>query len=304
MWNALVVTPLAEALKFLAGWLQSIGVPYHFGFAIILFTAIIKLITLPLNMKQLQSMKATQELQPKLQELQKKYGNDREKLAKAQMELYKEAGVSPFGGCLPMLIQFPILIGLYSALYSLADTVELGSFFWIPDLAFPTQDEGIGWLFPFPPKVGWETAVAYLVLPVLTVITQLVYQKMAQPATGPQDSQLGMMNSMMMLMSIFFGYITLQVPAGLTLYWVASNIFSMIQQYFVTGWGGLRPAPAPSGAKASAGPTKREAKAPAAKPAEATAAAGPDVETSAEEATPIPTRKKQDVRRRKRRKKR
>ncbi|MBC7222696.1 MAG: YidC/Oxa1 family membrane protein insertase [Anaerolineae bacterium] len=300
MWNALVVTPLAEALKFLAGWLQSIGVPYHFGFAIIIFTAIIKLITLPLNLKQLQSMKATQELQPKLQELQKKYGNDREKLAKAQMELYKEAGVSPFGGCLPMLIQFPILIGLYSALYSLADTVELGSFFWIPDLAFPGRGEGISWLFPFPPKVGWETAVAYLVLPVLTVITQLVFQKMSQPATGTQDSQQGMMNSMMMIMPIFFGYITLQVPAGLTLYWVVSNIFSIIQQYFVTGWGGLRPAAAPSGAKASGGSAKRDAKAPAATPAGATAAVGSDAEASVEETAP--TRKKQDVRRRKRKK--
>lgn len=302
MWNALVVTPLAEALKFLAGWLQSLGIPYHFGFAIILFTAIIKLITLPLNMKQLQSMKATQELQPQLQELQKKYGNDREKLAKAQMELYKEAGVSPFGGCLPMLIQFPILIGLYSALYSLANTVDLGSFLWIPDLGFPGPTDGIGWLFPFPPKIGWGPALAYLVLPLLTVVTQLVYQKMAQVTPTSQDAQQSMMNSMMMIMPIFFGYITLQVPAGLTLYWVVSNLFSIIQQYFVTGWGGLRPSVAAVPAKAGGSP-KREAKAqPAGKAGEPAPATAVEGSTQVQEAAPAsPTRKKRDAKRRKKR---
>ncbi|MGC8837180.1 MAG: membrane protein insertase YidC [Anaerolineae bacterium] len=303
MWNALVVAPLAEALKFLAGWLQSIGVPYHFGFAIILFTAIIKLITLPLNMKQLQSMKATQELQPRLQELQKKYGNDREKLAKAQMELYKEAGVSPFGGCLPMLIQFPILIGLYSALYSLARTVDLGSFLWIPDLGFPSPADGISWLFPFPPRIGWGPALAYLVLPLLTVITQLLYQKMAQVGPTSQDAQQSMMNSMMMVMPIFFGYITLQVPAGLTLYWVVSNIFSIIQQYFVTGWGGLRPSAATAPARAGS-PPKREPKAQPAPAAGAveTAPAAPEGGTQTQEPSPAsPTRKKRDAKRRKKR---
>lgn len=258
MWNTLVVTPLAEALKLLAGWLQGLGVPYHFGFAIILFTAIIKLITLPLNLKQLQSMKATQELQPQLQELQKKYKNDKEKLAKAQMALYQEAGVNPLGGCLPMLIQFPILIGLYSALYMLADNVDLGSFFWIPDLAFPGRTQGISWLIPFPPEIGWSQALAYLVLPVLTVVTQLVVQKMTQ--VGPKDPQQGMMNNMMMIMPLFFGYITLQVPAGLTLYWVVSNIFSIFQQYLVTGWGGLKPAAqtANPGERAASAPNKEE----------------------------------------------
>ncbi len=301
MWNALVVTPLAEALKFLAGWLQSLGVPYHFGFAIILFTAIIKLITLPLNMKQLQSMKATQELQPQLQELQKKYGNDREKLAKAQMELYKEAGVSPFGGCLPMLIQFPILIGLYSALYSLANTVDLGSFLWIPDLGFPGRTDGIGWLFPFPPKIGWGPALAYLVLPLLTVITQLVYQKMAQVTPTSQDAQQSMMNSMMMIMPIFFGYITLQVPAGLTLYWVVSNIFSIIQQYFVTGWGGLRPSAAAVPAKAG-GSARREPKAQVVEKAAEAIPAAPTGSAQPQEAAPAsPTRKKRDAKRRKKR---
>ena len=254
MWNALVVTPLAEALKFLAHWLASLGIPYHYGFAIILFTAIIKVVTLPLNMKQLQSMKATQELQPQLQELQKKYGKDREKLSKAQMELYKEAGVNPLGGCLPMLIQLPVLIGLYSALYALADSVDLGPFLWIPDLAFPGRTDGISWLFPFPPAKGWAHTAAYLVLPVLTVITQLVYQKMSQVATPSKDPQQGMMSSMMTIMPIFFGYITLQVPAGLTLYWVVSNIFSIIQQYAVTGWGSLLPARS-EGATKAAGPS-------------------------------------------------
>jgi membrane protein insertase Oxa1/YidC/SpoIIIJ len=93
-----------------------------------------------------------------------------------------------------------------------------------------------------PPAVGWAVAVAYLVLPILTVVTQIIVQKMTpSPSTDPQQAS---MNQMMLLMPFMFGFFALQVPQGLVLYWVTSNIFSLIQQYFVTGWGALKPAPA------------------------------------------------------------
>lgn len=243
MWDALVVNPLTQGLIFLNDLIQGLGVPYSWGFAIILFTLIVKIVTLPLNLQQARSIKATQELQPKLQELQKKYAKDREKLAQAQMELYREHGVNPFGGCLPLLIQLPILFGLYQALYRLASTGEIVGqrFLWIPDLAFPTREVGMKWVWPPAPEfIGWAAAL-YLILPILTVVTQIAMQKMTTPPAASQDPQQAAMQQTMLIMPFMFGFITLQVPSGLTLYWVASNIFSMIQQYFITGWGSLLP---------------------------------------------------------------
>ena len=142
-----------------------------------------------------------------------------------------------------MLIQFPILIGLYQALYRLASTGEIVGqrFFWIPDLAFPTREIGLKWAWPPAPEfIGWA-AVLYLILPVLTVATQIAMQRMTTSPTASKDPQQAAMQQTMLLMPFMFGFITLQVPAGLTLYWVTSNLFSMIQQYFITGWGSLLP---------------------------------------------------------------
>jgi YidC/Oxa1 family membrane protein insertase len=244
MWDSLVVTPLTQGLIFLNDLIRGMGAPYSWGFAIILFTLIVKIVTLPLNLQQARSMKATQELQPKLQELQKKYAKDKEKLAQAQMELYREHGVSPLGGCLPMLIQLPVLFGLYQALYRLASTGEIVGqrFLWIPDLAFPTREIGIKWVWPPAPEfIGWAAAVLYMILPVLTVVTQIAMQRMTTSSAASQDPQQAAMQQTMLIMPFMFGFITLQVPAGLTLYWVTSNVFSMIQQYFITGWGSLLP---------------------------------------------------------------
>ncbi len=256
-WQQIVVFPLAHALIFLHDSIDGIGIPYSWGWAIIVFTIAIKLVTLPLTLKQLQSTRATQELQPKLAELQQKYGKDRQKLAEEQMKLYQEAGVNPAGGCLPLLIQMPILFGLYQALYVLANPsvgkLQGASFFWIPDLAVPSLTDtrfqgvdfrGTNWIAGTFASHQWGLLLAYFSLPLIMTITQFVLQKMTQPAatkgpkTGQQD-QAQMMGQMMMIMPLFFGYITLGLPSGLSLYWSVSNILSLVQQYFVTGWGGL-----------------------------------------------------------------
>ena len=244
MWDSLVVTPLTQGLIFLNDLIQGMGIPYSWGFAIILFTLIVKIVTLPLNLQQARSMKATQELQPKLEELKKKYAKDKEKLSQAQMELYREHGVNPLGGCLPMLIQLPILFGLYQALYKLASTGEIVGqrFLWIPDLAFPTREIGIKWAWPPAPEfIGWAAAALYVILPVLTVVSQIAMQRMTTSSTASKDPQQSAMQQTMLIMPFMFGFITLQVPSGLTLYWVTSNVFSVIQQYFITGWGSLLP---------------------------------------------------------------
>jgi YidC/Oxa1 family membrane protein insertase len=243
-------------LVYLDGVLASIGLPYAFGFAIILFTLAVRVVTYPLNMQQIKSSKAMQELQPKMKELQEKHKNDREKLAQEQMRLYKEAGVNPLGGCLPMLVQMPIWIALYSSLIQLSHEGLLNEgFFWIPSLAGPATSacNGAGgfippWLSPFPfgePCIGWAQALAYLVLPVLLVVSQFYMQQMMTPPNP--DPQQASMNSMMKIMPVMFGYFSLIVPSGLTLYWFTSNILGLIQQYFTQG--GLKPAAAVSTGK-------------------------------------------------------
>ncbi|MCB9076680.1 MAG: membrane protein insertase YidC [Anaerolineaceae bacterium] len=224
---------IATALVFFDKSLESIGLPYAFGFAIIIFTLLVRGATFPLNLQQIKSSKAMQALQPKLKELQEKHKGDREKLAQEQMRLYKEHGVNPLGGCLPMLVQMPIWIALYRALIQLSSQGLLTEgFFWIPSLSGPvsTWGGGLGWLWPLPPAIGWPSALAYLVMPVLLVVSQLYMQNlMTPPSTDPQQAQ---MQSMMKFMPLMFGYFALIVPSGLTLYWFTSNVLGVAQHYF------------------------------------------------------------------------
>ncbi|PKO20746.1 MAG: protein translocase component YidC [Chloroflexi bacterium HGW-Chloroflexi-1] len=246
-WEALIVYPLAKLLMFLNRTISGIGIPYSYGWAIIVLTIALKIVTLPLTLKQLQSTKAQQALQPQLKELQDKYGKDKQKLSEAQMKLYKEAGFNPLGGCLPLLIQLPVLWGLYQSLYVLANPsmgeLQGAGFFWIPDLSYPSLEVGTKWISESFQTQNWGKLIAYFSLPLIMIISQLVLQKMTQPPkspkTGQRDSQQQMMGQMMMFMPIMFGYITLGLPSGLTLYWSISNVLSVVQQYFVTGWGGL-----------------------------------------------------------------
>jgi YidC/Oxa1 family membrane protein insertase len=234
LWQSLVVWPLAKALIWLNGFLQGINLPYSWGFAIILFTVIIKIITFPLTMSQIKGMQAQKELQPRIQELQKKYGKDREKLSQEQMKLYKDAGVNPLSGCLPLIVQMPVLFGLYSALVVLGPRLIDARFFWIPDLAFPAFTGGLGWIPDLFTGGEYGRLIGYLVLPVLLMVSQVYMQKHMTPATPGSEGQAGMMKQMTTIMTLMFGFFTLQVPAGLTLYWVTSNFLQMAQQHFIT----------------------------------------------------------------------
>src|SRR5262245_23969059 len=194
-------------------------------------------------------MKRMQEIQPRMQALQKQYKNDKEKLMQEQMVLYKEHGANPVAGCLPMLIQMPIWIALYWSLSHLAnENPEFARpFLWIANLGQPEfKPEN------FPHQLP--------ILAVLTGITQWLTTKMAQqPSTDPQQQT---MNQVMQFMPLMFIFFSLSLPAGLVLYWVTSNLYQAIQQYFITGWGQLRPATAtaepdpPRGAPPRAAPAR------------------------------------------------
>lgn len=253
-WIAWLAAPLAAVIQALyEKVLTPLGLA-SYGLAIILVTILIRLLLYPLTRKQMESMKKMQAVQPKMKELQEKYGKDRNKLAEKQMELYREEGVNPAGGCLPLLIQMPILIAFYYALLMLGPKLDQ-PFLWIPSLAFPPYFGGMSWLTPVTLQHLLSPDVwPYLILPVVYVVSQIIMQRMSQSAN---PSQLpGSTNTMMMMMPLMFGYITLIVPSGLSVYWVTSNILQIIQQGLTTGWTGLWPLRAP----AAAGATKAGAK--------------------------------------------
>ena len=215
------------------------------GAAIILFTVAIKALTWPLTSKQLESSKAMQELQPRMKELQEKYKDDKEKQTQETMKLYQEMGVNPLMGCLPMLIQFPIWIGLYRAILNLAEDKILETpFLFLPNLACPgTSAEicgaaiGMAWPLDF---ASLGSTWPYLVLPVLTIITQIGVSRLMSP-TAPASKEKGkeedptqaMMKQMTTIMPLMFGFFAIQFPAGLALYWVTNNMLTFVQYWFI-----------------------------------------------------------------------
>lgn len=266
LWGSFV-NFIAMALVFFERSLAGLNIPYAFGFAIILFTVLVRLATFPLNMQQIKSSKAMQELQPRLKELQDKHKGDREKLAQEQMRLYREAGVNPLGGCLPILVQMPIWIALYNSLSQLSNEGLLQEgFFWIPSLAGPVSGwgGGIEWLWPLPPSIGWGNALAYLVLPVLLIVSQFYMQQLMTPPTS--DPQQAQMQSIMKFMPIMFGYFALVVPSGLTLYWFTSNILGIAQHFFTKTQ--LDQPPAKAGAPPLSSPAPSTTPLPATAPGE------------------------------------
>ncbi len=215
------------------------------GWSIILVALLIRLLLLPLGLKQMKSMKEAQikmkALQPELDRLKKKYANDKQKLQQEQMRLQQEAGImkAQMAGCLPTLLQMPILFAFYYALIGLAaqGRIDNASWYFIPDISQPHYREGLSWLTNdftlqklFQPDI-WP----YLVLPALLAITQFAMTKYTQQAQPQDDSNpaAGMMGSMTWVMTLMFVWFALQVPAGLSLYWVVSNVFALAQQLYV-----------------------------------------------------------------------
>lgn len=246
-WLSGLTDGLEAILKILQDGLQSLHVPYSYGFAIILLTVLVKAITLPLTQKQVESSMAMQNLAPKVKAIQQRYTGDQERIQLETSRLYKQAGVNPLAGCLPTLATIPVWIGLYRALSNVAtEGLLTEGFFWIPSLAGPTSiaarqsGSGISWLFPFvdgQPPLGWSDATAYLVLPVLLVISQFVSMQIMQT---PQSDDPSQKNTQLILkfLPLMIGYFSLSVPSGLSLYWFVNNLLSTGQQVYLRKLGG------------------------------------------------------------------
>lgn len=236
LWNTIIFNPMVNVLLFIY---TLIG---NFGIAIILFTLLVRAITLPFYGQQQKAMKKQQALMAsnEWKEMQKKYAKDKEKLSQEQMRLYREGGVNPLGGCLPALIPWPIMIGLYQSITMVMGAqpeqlMELSKHLYnLPQLitAVPVQSFFLGLNL-----AGTPAGIGYIV-PALVLASTWVQQKMmTMPQADPQAAQMN--QSMQLMMPLFIGYISLSFPIGLSLYWIVFNVVGIVQQYLTSGWGSL-----------------------------------------------------------------
>jgi len=213
-WFTVVALPLLQALRF------SYRFTGNHGVDIILLTVLIKVLFYPLTKKSFQSMKAMQKVQPEMERLREAYKDKPEQMNQAVMELYRKHKVNPLGGCLPMILQLPVFIGLYNALLNAVELRHAPFVGWIQDLSAP--DRLGDFQLPFVTGAG---------IPILTLImgaSMLVQQKMTPTTTADPMQQ-----RMMMLMPIVFTFMFINFPAGLTLYWLVNNLLTIGQQYLI-----------------------------------------------------------------------
>ncbi|HOG76827.1 MAG: membrane protein insertase YidC [Anaerolineaceae bacterium] len=233
MWDTLIIQPFTNVL------LAITMVVKNFGVAIILFTLLIKLVTYPLTAKQLKQTSAMQKLQsdPRYKKMMEKYRDNKEKLAEEQMKLYKETGVSPFGSCLPTLIQFPIIIGLYQSIIKAMAATPL-EIFRLERLIYPFLDANK--ILPIQNRFLWmdlgqpeRLPILGIQIPILAIIvvatTWLQSKAMEPPSTGVGDQAAAMTKSMNIYMPVLMGWMAYSLASGLALYFLVSNIATVVQ---------------------------------------------------------------------------
>lgn len=191
-----------QVITFLYGLTNMLGVP-SYGLAIVIMTIIVKLILYPLTKKQIESTKAMMSIQPKMKEIQEKYKDDKQRLNMELANLYKNEGVNPLAGCLPLLVQMPIMIGIF---YGIRDFSYAGpsNFLWMESISNPDP---------------------MYILPILSALTTFIQSKQTMLDTSSPQNKI-----MLYFMPLFIGYISLNFPAGLVIYWVVMNIMQIGQQ--------------------------------------------------------------------------
>ena len=239
LWNEVIIRPMLNTLMVLYVLCFS-----QMGIAIIAFTALVRVVTIPLTVRQLRQMRAMTALQPRVRAIQERHAGDRQRISQETMRLYRESGVSPIGCLGPLIVQMPILIGLFRVLIltlfdNPEDLVRLSDklYPWITFIpihaAAPVNSQFL-WLdlsLPDPSPV---------IMPILVAVTTWVQQKMTQ-MPSPDPRQQSTQTMMLWMMPIFLGAFSLGWPSGLPLYWVVSNLIGIGIQYFITGWGPLFP---------------------------------------------------------------
>lgn len=233
MWETIVIQPFTNVLLLINSLVQ------NFGISIILFTILIRLLTHPLTVKQFKATRAMQTLQedPRYKKMQEKYKNDKDRLAQEQMKLYKELGINPMGSCLPTLIQFPIIIGLYqSVTRAMASSpVDL---FRLEEIIYPRLINAAN-ILPLENRFLWMDlgqperlnifGIGIPFLAILVVATTFLQSRLLQPASSSNDQAAMIGKSMNIYMPILMGFMAYSLASGLALYFLTSNIFGIVQ---------------------------------------------------------------------------
>ena len=246
LFNYIITEPIFNVLMVL----------YHlFGnmaLSIIVLTLIVRLALFPLTLRQLKSTKATQAIQPLIADVKKKYKDQKEQY-QAMQAIYKEYGVNPVAGCLPLLVQLPVLYGLFFALREALNTANANTLNYLHtlnSLIYPFLPK---FIIPPDPFMMWFGGPINLghpdpthILPILAGLATFLQLRMSQPRnrSGAKDAMTQQMAIMQYVMPFVTFFFALNFAAGLALYWTTTSVFSMVQQYFVTGWGSLAVMPA------------------------------------------------------------
>jgi len=240
MFNQYLYQPILSTLLFLSGLLGNLGL------SIIVLTLLIRLILLPLTLPALKAAGKMKELQPEIKKLKEKFKDDPAAQQRAQLQLFQEHKVNPAAGCLPYLLQFVVLIALYRVFIdflSNGDAAQINAnFLWL-DLTKPDP------LYLLPAITGLvQLVLGLMVMPATstaaekTLATQTATKKDDKAADDMSTMAATMQQQMIFVMPIMTVFLALRFPAGLGLYWAVTTFFSVVQQYVVSGWGGLKPA--------------------------------------------------------------
>ena len=236
-FGAAIIKPISKAVLWLFTNIYKV-IP-NYGFVLIIFSILIKILLHPLTVKSTQSMKAMHKLQPLINDLKEKHKDDAQKINQETMKLYSEHGVNPMGGCLPLILQMPILFALFTVFRTTIQLRHAPFIFWITDLSAPDA------LFTFPFTIPFY-GNTFNVLPILMVGAQIFMQRMSGQSQNPQQKQMAIM------MPVMFFFMFQHFPSGLVLYYTLFNVLTIVQQQYFT------PDPKPKTKKAKQGKSRLE----------------------------------------------
>lgn len=263
IFNEVFFRPVINLLALILYGLNLTHIPGSLGLSILVLTVMIRLLVWPFMTSQIRSTKKMADLKPHLDELKKKHKDDKQALAAAQMALYKEHGVNPAGGCLPALVQIPVFIALYQSINHFIPgltndgTGSINSLLYFPWLHLTTAPDPyfFGVNLGVKPSDFGQHGMFLLLIPLVTAALTFVQSKMtmpkpvkAYPSDSPkevkekestEDTMGAVQSQMMYMMPLMIGYFTFTFPAGLAIYWNTYTILGIIQQYKISGWGGM-----------------------------------------------------------------
>ncbi len=262
IFNLIFMGPVVNLLVLVYQGLFSLHIPGALGLSIMFLTIIIRVLVWPFMSSQIKATKKMADLKPYLDALKSKHKGDKQGLAAAQMVLYKEHGVNPAGGCLPAIIQIPVFIALYQSIINILPGAgghidRINSLIYFPQFKLPStiDPDFFGINLGIKPSEFAKFGVLLLLIPVLTAALTFIQSKMAMskavkkyPSDSPKEKKekegmeesMGQVQSQMVyMMPIMIGYFAFNFPVGLAIYWNTYTILGIIQQYKISGWGGL-----------------------------------------------------------------